>query len=57
MNLFDNTWRKLQDENAINEIGAISGEGDGIFYLNERFYSEEFGVSTEVVNQFDFFEL
>lgn len=48
VNLFPNIWRKLVDEGAIFELKNELGEGDGIFYLNERYYSDNFGVSTEV---------
>lgn len=43
VNLFPNVWLKLQQQNAIYEIA----EGEGIFYLDERFYSEDFGVCTQ----------
>lgn len=43
VNLFPNVWQKLQQQNAIYEIS----EGEGVFYLDERFYSEDFGVCTE----------
>ena len=43
VNLFPNVWQKLQQQNAIYEIS----EGEGIFYLDERFYSEDFGVCTQ----------
>ena len=51
VNLFPNIWRKLVDENAIIELQNEQGEGDGIFYLNERYYSDDFGVSTEICTQ------
>jgi CRISPR-associated endonuclease/helicase Cas3 len=43
VNLFPNIWQKLQQQNAIYEIA----EGEGVFYLDERFYSEDFGACTE----------
>lgn len=43
VNLFPNVWRKLQQQNAIYEIS----EGEGIFYIDERYYSEDFGVCSE----------
>lgn len=43
VNLFPNVWQKLQQQNAIYEIS----EGEGIYYLDERYYSEDFGVCTE----------
>ena len=48
VNLFPNVWRKLVDEDAIIELKNERGEGDGIFYLNERYYSNDFGVSAEI---------
>ncbi|MCG6201149.1 CRISPR-associated helicase Cas3' [Psychromonas antarctica] len=48
VNLFPYIWQKLADQDAIVELQNEQGEGDGIFYLNERFYSEEFGVNTEI---------
>ncbi|MBU1308054.1 MAG: CRISPR-associated helicase Cas3' [Gammaproteobacteria bacterium] len=43
VNLFPNVWEKLQQQKAIYEIA----EGEAIYYLDERFYSEDFGVCTE----------
>ena len=45
VNLFPNVWDKLVKEQAIHAVQ----DGEGIYYLNERYYSEKFGVSTEVV--------
>ncbi|MFT7006300.1 MAG: CRISPR-associated endonuclease/helicase Cas3 [Colwellia sp.] len=47
VNLFPNIWQKLVDKEAIIELKNERGEGDGIFYLDERFYSDDFGVSVE----------
>jgi CRISPR-associated endonuclease/helicase Cas3 len=47
VNLFPNVWKKLFEQGAIYELCNESGEGEGIFYLDERFYSDEFGVSEE----------
>jgi CRISPR-associated endonuclease/helicase Cas3 len=47
VNVFPNTWRKLQDKNAIIEIHP----DEGVFYLDERYYSNEFGLSTEPVGK------
>jgi CRISPR-associated endonuclease/helicase Cas3 len=44
VNVFPNVWKKLKDENAIYEI-----QGEGIYYLDERYYSEHFGLATEPV--------
>ncbi|OZB42306.1 MAG: CRISPR-associated helicase/endonuclease Cas3 [Alishewanella sp. 34-51-39] len=43
VNLFPNVWEKLQQHKAIYEIS----DGEGVYYLDERFYSEDFGVCTE----------
>jgi CRISPR-associated endonuclease/helicase Cas3 len=45
VNLFPNVWDKLVKEQAVYPVQ----EGEGIYYLDERYYSENFGVSTEVV--------
>ena len=46
VNLFPNVRQKLADAGAIYEI-----QSEGIYYLDECFYSDEFGVSTEKVKQ------
>lgn len=45
VNVFSNVWKNLESQGAIYEIQ----EGEGIYYLDERFYSDDFGLSTEVV--------
>jgi CRISPR-associated endonuclease/helicase Cas3 len=45
VNLFPNVLQKLREQEAIHEIQP----GEGIFYLDERYYSEAFGVATEEV--------
>lgn len=40
VNVFPNIWHQLQNENAIIEIGNT-----GIYYLDERYYDNEFGLS------------
>ena len=47
VNVFPNVWRKLQDQNAVIEIHP----GEGVYYLDERYYSPEFGLSTEPVGK------
>lgn len=47
VNVFPNVWRKLQDQNAVIEIHP----GEGVYYLDERYYSQEFGLSTEPVGK------
>ncbi len=44
VNVFPNVWEKLRKGEAVYEI-----QDEGIFYLDERYYSEEFGLSTSVV--------
>jgi CRISPR-associated endonuclease/helicase Cas3 len=48
VNVFPNVWRKL------TENGAVIPVRDGDFYyLEERYYSKEFGLSTEIVTGFE----
>ena len=47
VNVFPNVWRKLQDQNVVIEIHP----GEGVYYLDERYYSQEFGLSTEPVGK------
>lgn len=49
VNLFPNVWKKLVQEKAVYSVQ----DGEGIFYLDERYYSEHFGVSTEMVAEMD----
>lgn len=44
VNVFPNIWQKLKNEKAIYEI-----QEEGVFYLDERYYSKEFGLSIESV--------
>jgi CRISPR-associated endonuclease/helicase Cas3 len=48
VNLFPYEMQKLRDGHRVHEVW----EGSGIYYLDERHYSEEFGVSTEEVTDF-----
>lgn len=54
VNVFPNVWKKLQEQQAVIEIGSDLGEGQGIYYLDKQYYSEAFGLSTEAVNTHDF---
>ena len=45
VNVFPNVLKKLIESDALNEVQ----EDSGIYYLNERYYSEEFGLATEPV--------
>jgi CRISPR-associated endonuclease/helicase Cas3 len=49
VNVFPNVWRNLQEQEAVSEI-----QGEGVYYLDERYYSPEFGLSTEIVGKFEF---
>jgi CRISPR-associated endonuclease/helicase Cas3 len=49
VNVYPETWQKLKKINAVNPIQ----EGEGIFYLDERFYNDAFGLSTEIVSTMD----
>jgi CRISPR-associated endonuclease/helicase Cas3 len=44
VNVFPNVWQKLVEKDAVCEI-----QGEGVYYLDERYYSPEFGLSTEPV--------
>lgn len=46
VNVFPNVWRKLQEQEAVHEIQP----GHGIYYLDEQYYSEEFGLSDQIVS-------
>ena len=53
VNVFPNVWGKLQKENALYE----TIEGSGIYYLNERYYSDEFGLSLDETSEMTFYDL
>jgi len=44
VNIFENDWRKLSQ--AIHEVQV----GVGIFYLDEQYYSDDYGISEEPVS-------
>ena len=48
VNVFPTVWRKLLEQQAVSEI-----QGEGVYYLDERYYSPEFGLSTEPVGNFE----
>lgn len=50
VNVFPNVLKKLQNQHAIYEVQ----EGSGILYLNERYYSDEFGLSESPVSDMGF---
>ena len=41
VNVFPNIWKRLQAENAVHEIQ----QGEAIYYLDEKYYSDDFGLS------------
>ena len=53
VNVFPNVWDKLQKENALHEII----EGSGIYYLKERHYNDEFGLSLDEISDMTFYDL
>ncbi|MDD5114745.1 MAG: CRISPR-associated helicase Cas3' [Methylobacter sp.] len=46
VNVFPNVWKKLREQDAVSEI-----QGEGVYYLENHFYSSEFGLSTEPVGK------
>ncbi|MBU1261728.1 MAG: CRISPR-associated helicase/endonuclease Cas3, partial [Proteobacteria bacterium] len=50
VNVFPNVLKKLQDQQAVYE----AQEGSGILYLNEQYYSDEFGLSEVPVKDMEF---
>ena len=53
VNVFPKVWDKLQKENALHE----TIEGSGIYYLNERYYNDEFGLSLDETSEMTFYDL
>ena len=53
VNVFPNVWGKLQKENALHE----TIEGSGIYYLNERYYNDEFGLCLDETSEMTFYDL
>lgn len=50
VNVFPKVWDKLQKENALHE----TIEGSGIYYLKERHYNDEFGLSFDETSDMTF---
>lgn len=50
VNVFPKVWDKLQKENALHE----TIEGSGIYYLKERHYNDEFGLSLDETSNMTF---
>ena len=49
VNLFPHEFDKLANIGAIHEVQ----EGAGVFYLDDQYYSKEFGWSDEIVNDME----
>lgn len=45
VNVFPNVWEKLNEQGAIQETQP----NEGVYFLRETYYSDDFGLSTEVV--------
>lgn len=41
VNVFPHVWKKLLEQNAVYEISP----GEGVYYLDETYYSDDFGLS------------
>ncbi|MBL1277295.1 MAG: CRISPR-associated helicase Cas3' [Ectothiorhodospiraceae bacterium] len=50
VNVFPNVWKQLLNEDAVYEIQP----GEGIYYLDEKHYSGEFGLSVKPCNKMSF---
>ena len=49
VNVFPNVWQKLKEAKAVMPVQ----EREEIYYLDERYYSNDFGLSTEEVSNMD----
>lgn len=47
VNIFPQVWRQLIEQQAVQEIR----QGEGIYYLDECYYSPDFGLSTEIIGK------
>ncbi|QEP43027.1 CRISPR-associated helicase Cas3' [Ectothiorhodospiraceae bacterium BW-2] len=50
VNLYANDWRRLSEAGAIYEITA----GEGVYYLDSRHYSDEWGINDKAVEAMPF---
>ncbi len=50
VNVFPNVWKRLQKEKAVYEIQP----GEGIYWLDKQYYSDEFGLSDKRCSSMDF---
>ena len=53
VNIFPHKLQLLWENRAIFEVQ----EGSGIFYLQQEFYSEDFGITDNVVNEMKFLSI
>ncbi len=53
VNVFPSVWDKLQKAQAVHE----TIEGSGIYYLNERYYNNAFGLSSDETSDMTFYDL
>ncbi len=51
VNVYERVFRELGENRIIHEVQ----EGAGIFYLDAQYYSNEFGLSKEIVNEMESF--
>ncbi len=49
VNVFPNVWKRLMDEDAVYEAQP----GEGLYHLDSRYYSEEYGLSEQPCNLMD----
>lgn len=49
VNVFPRTFEELSNSGAIHE----AQQGTGVYYLDEQYYSDEIGLSTEIVNEME----
>ena len=52
VNLFPNMWEALDKKQAIHQIADT-----GYYYLSERYYLDEYGVSVDEIKAYDFLEI
>ncbi len=52
VNVFPNVWQALLEDRAVREV-----QNERIYYLDERYYHEKFGLSTNVVAVQDFYSV
>ena len=49
VNVFPNVWKRLQEEKAVHEIQP----DEGIYWLDKKYYSDEFGLSDKPCSLMD----